>query len=202
MVHTTSQTKPLTFAVSYGFLGGPAHSRKLRQLLSAKGYDCTADLEHADIILAHSAGCFLIPKQAKPKLVVYVGMPLAQAQLPAAFVKANHSSIVSALHDKAIIKVMKITLLSWYYGLRQPKRNWNIIRTIKTAVPTLPPGAAITFITNRYDPWPSGDTLHQYVESKEGRQWVFMSLPGSHDDVWEQPEKYAAIIDYYARLLA
>ncbi|HVS58217.1 MAG TPA: hypothetical protein VHD60_00565 [Candidatus Saccharimonadales bacterium] len=202
MVSTASQTKPLTCAISYGFLGGPAHSRRLRQLLSAKGYNCTADLEHADIILAHSAGCFLIPSDAHPKLVVYVGMPLAQDKAQSAWAKANHANIMAAFRDKAVTKVIKITLLSWYYGLRQPRRNWNILRTIKTATPSLPPGAAIAFIVNRYDPWPLGDTLQQYIQSNEGRQWTFMSLPGSHDDIWERPETYVAIIDYYARLLA
>ncbi|HEY5442509.1 MAG TPA: hypothetical protein VIJ68_03155 [Candidatus Saccharimonadales bacterium] len=82
----------------------------------------------------------------------------------------------------------------------QPVRNRDIIRGAKQArAATEVPGARAVFIANRNDPWPRPKNLQTYMDS---RDWAFISLPGTHDDIWEHSDDYAAIIDHYARLLA
>jgi predicted RNA binding protein YcfA (HicA-like mRNA interferase family) len=69
----------------------------------------------------------------------------------------------------------------------------------KHATPVILPEASYVLIANRYDPWPRSKQLDRFLET---RGWSFISLPGSHDDIWQHPERYAPIIDHYARLLA
>ncbi|HEY5152389.1 MAG TPA: hypothetical protein VII55_00275 [Candidatus Saccharimonadales bacterium] len=200
MARTDSSVKPLTYAISYGFLGGPAHSRQLRKQLRKLGYTETINLERADIVIAHSAGCWLVPDGAKAKLLVDVGMVLAQASAHQTFRAAQRENIRAFIRHHHIWRGIKIVLCSFYYGLVQPLRNRNIVHGAKQAQSaTELPGAQTVFIANGNDPWLHSEKLQSYLIT---RDWAFIGLPGSHNDIWEYSGRYAAIIDHYARLLA
>jgi hypothetical protein len=201
MARTASaKAKPLTCAFSYGFVGGPGLSRRLRKQLKALGLVPTDAIEQADIIVAHSAGCWLIPENARPKLVIYVGMPLAQAYPHKTFIAARRENIQAFFKNLHVLRGIYMALCGLYYGLTQPLRNRDIIRGVKQAQPATEfSGAQAVFIANRNDPWPRSDKLQAYMDD---RDWAFIGLPGAHDDIWEHSDRYAAIINYYARLLA
>lgn len=194
MAATDSKPKALSFAICYGFVGGPAHSRGLRKRLRRAGFKA-AQLEGADIIIAHSAGCWLIPNTARPKLVMYIGMPLSMARPRRSWVRANLSSFKNG-HP---LRNINVRLKNTYYGLLQPRRNWNIVRRAKIAQPTIFPDAQTVFIANHNDPWPQAPILASFIAQQP---WAFLSLMGTHDNIWEEPDLYAAIINHYARLLA
>jgi hypothetical protein len=198
MAGIDSPTKPLTFAFSYGFLGGPLNSRQLRKALRKAGYT-EAPLKQADIIIAHSAGCWLIPEAAGPKLVVYVGMPLSEAFPHETFKDARQKNIQAFFHNFHLLRGLALGVYSLYYWLAQPVRNREIVRQAKQAPDVTSPSVNTVFIANRDDPWPHSARLKKYLSDND---WAFLSLTGSHNDIWEYPERYAAIISHYARLLA
>jgi hypothetical protein len=200
MARTASKPKTeLSFAVSYGFLGGPAHSRRLRKLLRQRGYVQAQTAEQADIVIAHSGGCWLIPKSASPKLLVFVGMPLSEAHPHQTFKDARQKNIQAFMYNFHLLRGLAIGFYSLYYWLIQPTRNRDIVRRAKTAPDVTSQAETTVFIANRDDPWPHSARLAQYLGN---HNWVFLSLPGSHNDIWEYSERYVAIIDHYARLLA
>lgn len=185
----------LNFAISYGLAGGRGHGRKFSKLLQQAGWKPAKQASDADIIIAHSAGCWLIPRSAKPKLVLYIGMPLAQAAPRRTWAAARKI----AFQKSSLKYSLKTNIQSGYYVSCQLRRTWGIIRQAKTAQPVIFPKARSVFIANRHDLWPQSETLQTYLEN---RDWAFISLPGIHDDIWEHPERYVAIINHYARLLA
>jgi len=187
-------SRPLTFAVCYGFMEGVGHSRRLRKLLVKAGFR-PSPVTEADIIIAHSAGCVLIPANAKPKLVVYTGMPLALARPQSTWVKAT----LPRIKDGNLRRELLARLNNTYYGLRHVKRNLGIMRDPKIAKPVIFPKAQTVFIANRYDPWPKGPELDKLVAKQP---WAFISLPGTHESLWKEPDRYVAILEHYARLLA
>lgn len=200
MARTNSPCKPPTYAISYGFLSGPALSRQLRKDLRSFGYEEARSIVQADIVIAHSAGCWLVPKTASAKLLIYVGMPLAQAHPHQTFKDARRQNIRAFIRHLHVWRGLVIGFCSLYYGLAQPVRNRNIVRDAKHArIATELADMHTVFIANRDDPWPQPEKLQTYVQE---RDWAFIGLPGSHNDIWEYPERYAAIIDHYARLLA
>ena len=196
MTRTTSKhSTKLSYAISYGLGGGPLHARQLERQLRRVGLRRAGRLDRADIIIAHSGGCWLIPPSAKPKLVIYIGMPLAQA--------APHRTLVAtsklAFQKGGIKHRLKNMAKSMYYNLSQPGRNRDIIRRAKTAQPIVFPGVQSVFVANRYDPWPKSEALQTYLAEQP---WAFVGLSGPHDDIWHHSGRYAAIINHYARLLA
>jgi hypothetical protein len=193
MANTSSRSK-LRFAYSYGLVGGQANSRKMTKLLHNAGYHLAKTPSEADIIIAHSAGCWLIPRDVSPKIVIYIGMPLVQSNLRQSFLSAN----LLSFKREYILRTLRTKLLTSYYSLRQPVRNLNIIRMAKTAKPVLVPEAVTVFIANRHDPWPQSEKLENYTKKYP---WTFINMSGTHDDIWEHPDRYVAIIDHYAGLL-
>ena len=201
MARTVSKTKPkLTYAISYGFLGGPSHSRTFRKNLRKLGYTPATAAGQADIVIAHSAGCWLVPPNSSAKLLIYIGMPLAQAFPHETFKAARRENIKAFIRHFHVWRGVVIGFFSCYYALVQPLRNRDIVRgTKKARHATELPDAQSVFIANSNDPWLYSKKLHAYLKT---RDWAFIGLPGSHNDIWEHSERYAAIIDHYARLLA
>lgn len=200
MTATGSANKPdLTYTISYGFLGGPAHSRKLRRLLQAQGLKPVKQTAEPDIIIAHSAGCWLIPQASSARLVIFIGMPLAHDKPRQVYWQVNRQNILAATKGLKLIKALGGIIFNIYYALTQPRRNRAIMREVRDPQPSILPQAKHVFIANRHDPWPQSKQLEDLLET---RDWAFIGLPGSHNDIWEHPERYAAITNHYARLLA
>jgi len=193
MARTASKPKPLTYALSYGLAGGPFHARSLMRYMKAAKF-IPATLETADIIIAHSAGCWLIPSTATPRLVVYVGMPLAQTHPTKTFLQAQRNSS----RYNRLSSQFKIRLISTYYLLIQPQHNKDIVRMASHARPIIFPKAKTVLIANHHDPWPKSKTLDDYLSRYN---WSFISMEGAHDDIGIHPERYVEVIKHYARLL-
>lgn len=188
-------TVSLSFAFSYGLVGGPLHARRFKKLMQKAGFVHTKYTQKADIIIAHSAGCWLIPPDSTPKLVIYVGMPLAQRQPLQTLRAANQAKLNHNDFRQGFIKRSKST----FYGIIQPRRNLKIIKMSKLAEPVIFDKAPVVFIANSDDPWPDDTKLEHYMLT---HPWAFMGLVGAHDDVWLNSEKYVEIIEKYAGLLA
>src|SRR5580700_9392235 len=150
-------TKPkLSYAFSYGFLAGPLHSRHFRKLLHENGYVPASRLVDADIIIAHSAGCWLVPQSVSPQLLFLVGMNLNEDKPHKTLIAANVEKTRVLKRNNHLLKAITVGLLySAYYGLTQPRRNKNIARDAKRAhtVATYSNTNTI-FIANKNDPWP------------------------------------------------
>jgi hypothetical protein len=194
MAGTASRPETLTYAIVYGLAGRPSQGRKLRRLLTEAGLKSADDVATADILILHSAGCWLIPPSAKARLVIWNGAPLAEERGHA----YRHANLQIYRHASNW-RIIPLFIGNVYQFLRHPFRNASIIRMAGHAKPVLLPGAAYVFIANRYDPWPRSRQLDTFLESKG---WTFIGLPGSHDEIWQHPEYYAPIIKRYARLLA
>jgi hypothetical protein len=52
-----------TYSIYYGFSKSKLNAKGLREVLKKTGYDESDTLDTADIIIAHSGGCYLIPKK-------------------------------------------------------------------------------------------------------------------------------------------
>jgi hypothetical protein len=59
----------------YGWAEGPWHAIRLVRELEARGLTVVDDVATADIIFAHSAGCYQIPKDVRAGLVLLAGLP-------------------------------------------------------------------------------------------------------------------------------
>jgi hypothetical protein len=199
MATTNSKPRPLTFAISYGFLGGSLSGRLFCSKMTKAGFE-QADPSKADIVIAHSAGCWDLKSTKNVKLLMLVGMPLIKPVASNSF-RVNMARFRTILTSKYIFRGLQVALFNLYYVLRQPGRNLAIIHKAKQlqAEHKVPEAWQVIYVTNKSDPWTqSNEKLQGYMNTCK---WSFISLTGSHDNIWEQPDKYVAIISHYARIL-
>lgn len=176
-----------------GFSEGTRIGRRFRRELHASGFHATKDAAEADIIIAHSGGCFLIPKNAQAKLVILVGLPhWSNRRL------ANSLSAKIKIEQKDLFFIKKSSY-NVYQLFRRPHiwvrmwRSWRI-----SHIPVVPSGAKVIVIRNEDDQF-----LHpsEYMSLAKQQGWLAVSLPGHHDDLWRYPEPYVTIIKNQIKLL-
>lgn len=199
MARTYSQDKPIKYFIAYGFVGGALNGIRMRHLLKKAGYVKSRSINEADIVIAHSAGCWDLAGSAQAKLVLLVGLPMAKVSVKVSSYNSKQM-YRTALKNHHYLHAINVRILAIIYFLLQPKRNYRIIRyTSRFQTEFVPPkGPGIVCIVNQYDPWPTGSLMQEYIDRED---WAFIGMSGSHDDLWEHPSRYVEIIDHYAGLL-
>lgn len=64
-----------TVTILHGWAGGWWHTREFTKELGRNDFEVIKDARIADVILAHSTGCYRLPEVSKAKLVVLHGAP-------------------------------------------------------------------------------------------------------------------------------
>lgn len=187
----TKQTASI--CILYGFCEGPHSGRRLTRLLQQAGYTLSSDPQTADIVLAHSGGCFVIPPTPQAKRLIMIGLPFTPGKSTArALLEKNRAEfryfrrqhhLVAWLH-----KLCWHSLYFWKmptnFRMLQAQRQgafWQLQR--------------VTVIRNRDDLCCTPDCTALMF----GQPPALIALSGQHDDLWLHPEPYLDIINYYAK---
>src|SRR5688572_18120710 len=72
-------------AIIYGWAEGHWHGHRLRKELKAAGLEYSHDPANADVIIAHSGGCYMLPDNSQANLVMLVGFPYYAGPHPIKF---------------------------------------------------------------------------------------------------------------------
>lgn len=180
-------TDKITVAILPGFAEGLHHARQLTNTLESAGYKVVDNASSADIIIAHSGGCYLLPEQNRAKAVFHVGYPYwpgrsilraacmkiadEYRQLP--FLYWMRDNVVNVLHMLLILNSWRTT---WGYA--------NRVRILQN----LPAGQ--TFVVNQSDSYTQLEALRDVA----GANHTYLTLPGYHDDLWDNPKLYVNLL--------
>lgn len=175
-------------AIIYGIAEGPLLSRRLRQVLAKRGYSVTSDVRNADIILAHSGGCYLVPDKHKAKAVVYVGYTYWPGR------RLAESARAMLHHERQAVQLLpwlRRSTLNLLCLMRLPHsirlvRNWPN----REAFLSTPRSCEQIFVRNRYDTYCEPNKLVEHASKLAS----FISLPGGHNHIWEEPDIYADLL--------
>ncbi len=172
--------------VAYGWPEGKWHSKQLSEALTKAGYKLSNLPEKADVIIAHSAGCYMLPPDIKAQLILLIGLPNWPNKL---LIKCTIKKVALESKDKYWFQK---TLFHVFYALTQPIRLYNVYRTYKRK--TLPKSNHVILVRNEQDTY-----MHDNVsqELAKQRKWSYKNLKGQHDDLWQNPHKYIEIIRIY-----
>jgi hypothetical protein len=157
-------------------------------LTNADG-EIARDPEQADIIIAHSAGCYMLPETTRAHLILLIGLPLW-----------SNKSLLLRTREK----IKGEPKNSWWYR----KMSHNIYSLFSHPLLWLRMKRAYdrrTFPSYEQDPvilllHNSNDTYMNAVESQQlalQKGWIFQDIEGLHDDLWVNPKKYLDLINEY-----
>lgn len=191
------QPKPKVYTL-YGFAEGRAIGKKLRRELRAAGYINTRFKSHADVFIAHSGGCLLVPKNAKAKLILLVDPPY----WPGKHVTKSLAQKVKRdyQHHREIKKVRRLSAKTGHNGryfittLPRTIRMYKAHRMLN--FPETKHGQQIYLIRNKHDSFCSPEIKDLLPQAKA---YHYQELPGEHDDIWHYPKKYIELINSVIR---
>jgi len=193
----TSTNSKISFFIIYDWISSKGHGRELSKLLRQAGFVEARTAEEADILITHSAGYYLIPEQAKARFIVMIGPTLNSLSF-ANWLHANLENARMFWRDRKIAKGLRLNLLHIADIFLHPRHNMMIARAAHSAKILTIQAAETIIVANQADPWPHPENLNAYIENQP---WVFMSMPGAHENVWEQPEEYVKLIGKHAERL-
>lgn len=166
-----------TIGFSYGWAEGRLHSRKLEKQLMQNGYAISRDLETCDIIIAHSGGVFLLPKETKAEIILLFGVPYWPERSPllSLFIKIKYEVFSPKPFLSRLIKNIYnvIYLFNFKHQLKIQKMFYKHGYP-KTSVKTI----AVSYDKDPFmDPEKSKDLALKM-------NWHFIRFTGQHDDIW------------------
>lgn len=179
-----------TVAIIPGWAEGPWQARQLATELSRNGFKLTDNTNNADVVIAHSLGCYLVPKDSSSELVMLVGLPhwpgrpiLSSLMRKLAFEAQEHKS------SKNLSWWLNKTAHNLLYVLRYPKLTWAAIFERKLA--NLTKISNVLLVRNERDSFLDPGVLDSL---KAERNYKLIDLSGSHDDIWSNPKPYIDLI--------
>lgn len=188
-----------TIYILHGFCEGERSSHKLRAELTAAGFTICKNVADADIIIAHSAGCLLVPPDTAAKLVVLIGLTHnPSTPITTSWQRKLWEDMREYRQQYSLWKWLGKTWWNGVYFWNMP-RNLRMLRAYRQ--PKWPNATQLLLIRNAADvfctsqPSDLPETITQHA--------ALLSLPGGHDNCWHNPAPYAVILKvYYERLLA
>lgn len=175
--------------VLYGLNEGPLMGRLFTAACQDAGFSVVRSPAEADIIVAHSGGCFLVPAQHRAQLVILIGLPYwpGGSWLSCTIVKVRREFQLYRKQHR-----LQRWLCKWTYHFRYAlnlKAGLQMAQNLDLESAWNSPQHQV-LIRNRYDVYCLPGVLD--VPFKGPR--TFISLPGEHDDCWDNPKPYLNLI--------
>ncbi len=180
--------------IQYGVFAGHHTGKKLRKALQAAGYHITDRTDDADIIIAHSAGCFWLPEPSAAQQVVLIDPPY----WPGKSVRVRaRSRYFRNLRFHSYGYPLRYWLIRNLWGAYYGVFDWKQTRRITRFAPSYNLAVIvrdypnILLVRNEHDDWLAPD-LSEVMRANP--RLVVHRLPGDHDDINYHPERYVALL--------
>lgn len=190
-----------SFAIVPGFAEGRWHMKNLIRELEASGYELAETAAEADIIIAHSGGCYFLPKLQSRQLIVLIGPPYWPGKpLLLSLVQKLYLDFVDCVSRGMIIYWLQKTFWNTLYLLRDLLLAASMgLKARKQDFYKALAEHKVMIIRNQQDSWCSTKIS---AELSHNKHFSFHALPGQHDDCWHNPRPYVKLIEKNYGLLA
>ena len=181
-----------TVAIIHGWAGGPRITRYFANELAAAGFKVVKNPEQADIIFAHSAGVYKIPKNNGASLIIFHCPPYwpGKSIISRLFAHAASDAAEVAKHY-GLGYLATRRLWETYYVFRHPSvtvaalRNKNNLEFLSRSVRN----ALLT--RNKLDKFCSPEIKEKVKPYKNIK---YVEFPGGHDDYIRNPKPYIDLL--------
>lgn len=187
--------KNQTLACLYGWAEGPWLGRRFVSELASQGYILTDDIAVADIIVAHSLGCYVIPNAAHATLILLVG-PSSDSlrRLASGFIHKLSDEFSYHKKNRELIWWVNKLLHNIWYVVSRPRSTVDALtRNDPTNMPSSQ-GRRVILVR------PTNDPLIMTDPESAARHagYEYAEIVGGHDHVWERPGPYVELLNRVA----
>lgn len=182
-----------TVIILHGWAGGWWHTREFTKELGRNDFEVIKDARIADVILAHSTGCYRLPEVSKAKLVVLHGPPYwpSRSILHRLFRKKGHD-IGLRIKDRGLVFTLNRFIWEIIYVIIKPSYTFIALKNHRHLhFLDLLENKKVILIRNEDDYFCSPE-IEEAIKEYENVRYV--SLPGGHDDFMTNPQPYIDLL--------
>lgn len=195
MAHTgLNEAERLSFYIVYGWSEGPWQGKKMQQIMLANGFTAAKQASEADIIIAHSLGCYLVPKENRAKIILLIGLSYWPDKLIfASLLQHITQNFKNSLGSNSSWWLSKLSH-NCRYIITRPKSSYNAIFCRK--ISNLPNASAtrqVFLVRNASDPF-CPPHIQSLIPKDMGYEFLFNIGNGQHEDCWLNPDPYVNLI--------
>jgi hypothetical protein len=172
--------------------------RHFAACLQQAGYKIVRDSEEADIIIAHSAGCFWLPQGPTHQRLLLIDPPYWPG-------RSVRQRTLSRLKSNANFRAHGYSFVWWLWrnlwGAYTAARELNHTRDILRHVRVFDLDATLTnhvaiLVRNHHDDWLTSD-LEPLAQRHP--QLTIVQLPGDHEDCMHHPQAYIKLLELFKK---
>jgi hypothetical protein len=182
-----------TVALQYGIASGERQGKRFRRALKQAGYKVIKDAAKADIIVAHSAGCFWLPEAPTHQKLMLIDPPYWPGKTVG---ERGKQRLKTNLHPRKqnyhIPYWLARNLWGLFYVIRDIKRTRAIVRLAGIYdLATVVQNHRALLIHNDDDDWLTAN-LEELDQTNPNL--IVRHLPGDHDNCWYNPQPYIDLL--------
>ncbi len=180
-------------AILHGWAGGWWHVREFTKELHKKELKVVKNSRVADIIVAHSTGCYRLPEKSEAKLVVLLGPPYwpSKSILHRLLRKKGHDTKLR-VRDRGLLFTINKFIWEIIYVLIKPSYTFIAMKNHRYLhFLDLLENKKVILVRNEEDFFCSPE-IKEAV--KKYRNVRYVQLPGGHDDFMTNPGPYIDLI--------
>lgn len=180
-----------TYAIVYGMAEGAFHSRNLRRVLEAAGFQPSQPHE-ADVVITHSGGCYIVPHDARAKLFLHINPPYWPSKPMLASAREKLVYDFRLRRQRHQLRRWAVSLAANGMYFLNPRQTLRMIWPYITAKRTFDklPDSMHVFLRTHIDSYCDPKALLKVTGGKHS----YLTLAGHHDDCWREPEQYLKVI--------
>lgn len=182
-----------TVAILHGWAGGQWHVREFSKELHKKGFEVVKNASKADVIFAHSTGCYRLPEKSEAKLIILQGPPYwpSKSILRRLFQKKGHD-IRLRMQDRGLLFTINKLLWEIVYVIVKPSYSFIALKNHRYLhFLDLVGAKKVILVRNEEDLFCSPQIERAVKKYSNVR---YMALPGGHDDFMTNPQPYIDLI--------
>lgn len=179
--------------IAYGIFAGERNGRRLRRALRQAGYGITRKFGDADIIIAHSAGCFWLPPASKSQHYLLIDPPYWPGRAVGERARSRaRTNFRFRTYGYPLRYWLARNLWGLYYAARDLPRTVRIVRfAAKYDLEAIVRGRNVTLVRNEHDDWLTPDLERLQTVNPQLRT---VEMPGDHDHFSYHPEAYVHLL--------
>ena len=181
-----------TVALIYGWTGGSWSARHFRDELQKAGLKVIPNREKANIIIAHSVGCYRVPDKTSAQLILLIGVAYWPEKRLRSRVMNRFINGLKADRNRGVLYIFHRFMWQLFYAIIRPgdivvslrnHKSLGFLEKLKQK--------KIIIVRNSSDEYSSpeiGTSLSRYSNIK------LVELPGVHDDYYTNPQPYIDLL--------
>ncbi len=187
------ESRQISVAVVPGLAGGTMQMGRLTRAMRRAGFTVVKNPAEADVVLAHSAGCYGLPAIQSHQKLILVNPPYWPGKTVGERGKKRLRTLLYyRKYNYKMFDWMQKNAWGIFYVLRDQERTRQIFRTAdQFDLPTVISGHPVVLVRNDDDDWLTNDLDELQVAHSRLR---IERLPGDHDDLLVNPGPYVSLV--------